>query len=116
MTASYGTFGSSTGGFQLGYGGQNWGNFIAVNGLNTSRFLDPPEFTVMHDKGNEENVFDRVDYKPTNADSLQLNFGYTRSWFQNPNSFDQQLHVGLTNPLTGSSPGPDGRALTNRDP
>ncbi len=106
VTASYGTFGSSTGGFQLGYGGQNWGNFIAVSGLNTSRFLDPPEFTVMHDKGNEENVFDRVDYKPRESDSLQLNLGYTRSWFQNPNSFDQQLHVGLTNPLTGGSLGP----------
>ena len=106
VTASYGTFGSATGGFQLGYGGQNWGNFIAVNGLNTSRFLDPPEFTVMHDKGNEENLFDRVDYKPNEANSLQLNFGYTRSWFQNPNSFDQQLHVGLTNPLNGNPLGP----------
>jgi hypothetical protein len=106
VNGSYGNFGSATGGFQLGYGGQNWGNFIAVSGLNTSRFLDPPEFTVMHDKGNEENVFDRVDYKPTQADSLQLNFGYTRSWFQNPNSFDQQLHVGLPNPVTGKPLGP----------
>jgi hypothetical protein len=106
VTASYGTFGSATGGFQVGYGGQNWGNFIAVNGLDTSRFLDPPEFIVMHDKGNEENLFDRVDYKPKEADSLQLNFGYTRSWFQNPNSFDQQLHVGLPNPLTGAPLGP----------
>jgi hypothetical protein len=106
VTASYGTFGSATGGFQLGYGGQNWGNFVAVNGLDTSRFLDPPEFTAMHDKGNEENVFDRVDYKPTQADALQLNLGYTRSWFQNPNSYDQQLHVGLPNPLTGSPLGP----------
>ncbi len=106
VTASYGTFGSSTGAFQLGYGGQNWGNFIAVNGLDTSRFLDPPEFTVMHDKGNEENVFDRVDYKLTQADSVQLNLGYTRSWFQNPNSFDQQLHPGLVNPVTGDLLGP----------
>jgi len=114
VTASYGTFGSSTAGFQLGYGGQNWGNFISVSGLDTSRFLDPPEFTVMHDKGNEENLFDRVDYKPTQADALQLNFGFTRSWFQNPNSFDQQLHVGLTNPLTGEPLGPtDERSQIN---
>ena len=27
--------------------------FIEVDGLNTGRFLDPPEFTVFHDKGNE---------------------------------------------------------------
>jgi hypothetical protein len=60
----------------------------------------------MHDKGNEENVFDRVDYKLTQADSVQLNLGYTRSWFQNPNSFDQQLHPGLVNPVTGDLLGP----------
>jgi hypothetical protein len=113
VTASYGSFGSSSVGFNLGYGGQKWGNFISVNGLNSGRFLDPPEFAVMHDKGNEENLFDRVDYKLSNADSLQLNFGYSRSWFQNPNSFDQQLHTcvpgypcnssgQIVNPLTGS--------------
>ena len=77
-------------GFNLGYGGKNWGNFIAASGLNTGRFLDPPEFTVMHDKGNEENVFDRVDYQLSNADSIHTNLQFTRSWFQTPNSFDQQ--------------------------
>jgi hypothetical protein len=93
VTASYGSFGSSNVGFQLGYGGQKWGNFISANGLNSGRFLDPPEFEVIHDKGNEENVFDRVDYQFTAADSIHLNFGYTRSWFQNPNTFDQQFHT-----------------------
>ena len=88
VTASYGSFGSSTAGFDLAYGGQKWGNFIAVNGLNTGRFLDPPEFQVVHSKGNEENLFDRVDFQLTNADTLHLNTGYTRSWFQQPNSFD----------------------------
>ncbi|MGH9775608.1 MAG: carboxypeptidase regulatory-like domain-containing protein [Candidatus Acidiferrales bacterium] len=98
---SYGTFGTSSAGFDLGYGGQKWGNFISVDGLNTGRFLDPPEFTVMHDKGNEENVFDRVDFQLSQADTVHLNFGYSRSWFQNPNSFDQQLHPGLVNNVTG---------------
>jgi len=88
VTASYGSFGSSTAGFDLAYGGQKWGNFIAVNGLNTGRFLDPPEFQVIHSKGNEENLFDRVDFQLTNSDTLHLNAGYTRSWFQQPNSFD----------------------------
>ena len=92
VTTSYGTFGTSNAGFNLGYGGANWGNFISANGLNSGRFLDPPEFAVMHDKGNEENLFDRVDYKFSAADSILVNFGYTRSWFQNPNSFDQQFH------------------------
>ncbi len=62
-TAAYGTFGTVNGGFDLAYGGQKWGNFISLDGLNTSRFLDPPEFVVMHDKGNEENAFDRLDYQ-----------------------------------------------------
>lgn len=102
VTASYGTFGTSNAAFDLAYGGQKWGNFISVSGLDSGRFLDPPEFTVMHDKGNEENVFDRVDYRLSNADSLQLNLGYTRSWFQNPNSFDQENHPGLVNNVTGN--------------
>jgi hypothetical protein len=106
LTASYGTFGTSGGAFDLSYGGQTWGNFIAVNGLNTGRFLDPPEFTVMHDKGNEENAFDRFDFKPTDADTLSVNLQYTRSWFQNPNSYDQEYHPGLTNPVTGGPLGP----------
>ncbi|HET9307559.1 MAG TPA: TonB-dependent receptor [Candidatus Sulfotelmatobacter sp.] len=98
VTASYGSFGTSTESFNLGYGTQKWGNFVSVSGLNTGRFLDPPEFTVMHGKGNEENVFDRVDYQLTKADSTQLNLGFTRSWFQNPNSFDDVLHAGQTDP------------------
>jgi len=106
VTASYGTFGTSNGGFDLAYGGQNIGNYISVSGLNTGRFLDPPEFTVLHDKGNEENVFDRVDFKFSNVDTMQLNLGFTRSWFQVPNSFDQQLQTGNTNPLTGAPLGP----------
>jgi hypothetical protein len=91
VVASYGSFGSSNLGFNLAYGGKNWGNFISANGLNSGRFLDPPEFAVMHDKGNEENLFDRVDYQISNADSIHLNFGFTRSWFQTPNSFDSQF-------------------------
>jgi len=90
FTTSYGSFGTSNATFDLGYGGKNWGNFISASGLNSGRFLDPPEFTVMHDKGNEENLFDRVDYQLTSTDSIHLNFGYTRSWFQTPNTFDSQ--------------------------
>jgi hypothetical protein len=112
VTASYGTFGSSNEAFNLAYGGQNWGNFISANGLNTGRFLDPPEFTVMHDKGNEENIFDRFDFKPSGVDTVGLNLQYTRSWFQNPNSFDQEYHPGLVNPVTGGPLSPtDERSL-----
>ena len=43
VTASYGAFGSSTAGADLAYGTQKWGNFIALGGFNSGRFLDPPE-------------------------------------------------------------------------
>jgi len=90
VTTSYGSFGSSTVSADLAYGGKNWGNFISVGGLNTGRFLDAPEFAVLHDKGNEENLFDRVDFQLSAADSIHLNFSYSRSWFQTPNSLDAQ--------------------------
>ena len=35
MTASYGSFGSSNLDGNFSYGGKNWGNFIAANGLDT---------------------------------------------------------------------------------
>jgi len=99
--SSYGSFGSVNGGFRLAFGGPKWGNFIAANGLNTSRFLDPPELHAIHDKGNEENVFDRVDYQVTGADTIHTNFQYTRSWFQTPNTIDN-LNLGVLDPLTNS--------------
>lgn len=110
INASYGTFGSSNVGFNFSYGGKNWGNFIAANGLDTGRFLDPPEFVVYHAHGNLENIFDRFDYQFSKADALHFNFGFTRSWFQNPNSWDQQTHAVngslLLNPITGIPLGP----------
>jgi hypothetical protein len=110
VSTSYGTFGSSNLGFNFSYGGKNWGNFIAANGLNTGRFLDPPEFVVFHAHGNQENVFDRFDYVFSQNDALHVNFGFTRSWFQTPNSYDQQYHningTFVTNPITGVNLGP----------
>ena len=108
--SSYGSFGSVTGGFRLAAGDKKLGNFIAANGLNTSRFLDPPELHAIHDKGNEENLFDRMDYVVTDADSIHLNFQYTRSWFQTPNTIDN-LNAGLTDPVRGGAlPPQDQRA------
>jgi hypothetical protein len=104
-TVSYGSFGSATGAFDLAYGGPKWGNFIAVDGLNTGRFLDPPEFSVMHAKGNLEDVFDRIDYQFSEADTVHLNLGFTRSWFQNPNSYDN-LNIGVTGGPDNTPVGP----------
>ncbi len=118
ITTSYGSFGTANVGVNFAYGGDKWGNFISANGLNSGRFLDPPEFTVMHSKGNEENLFDRVDYQISTGDSVHLNFGYTRSWFQNPNSFDAQNATawkGLVDPAFTTGVGPDGRPVGPTD-
>ncbi len=103
VTASYGTFGSAFGEIAVGNGGdkQKFGNFFVINGLRTGRFLDAPEFNTLHDKGNEENVWDRVDFKFSDRDSVHMNLNYTRSWFQNPNTYDQ-LNLGKADPLTGN--------------
>src|SRR5882757_8565860 len=104
ITASYGTFGSATGSVDLSYGGKDWGNFIEVDGLNTGRFLDPPEFVVFHAKGNEINIFDRIDRQLTAADSIHLNLNYTRSWFQTPNAYDNLNVQNVIGGGTGSDP------------
>jgi hypothetical protein len=120
VRASYGSFGTTTAGFDMAFGGAKWGNFVSASGLETSRFLDPPEFQAMHSKGNQQNIFDRVDFQVSQADAVHFNAGYTRSWFQNPNSFDAQLHLCppglgfdcdptntvLVNPETGDPLGP----------
>jgi hypothetical protein len=102
--SSYGTFGSAMGGFDLSYGGKKWGNFVEVDGLNTGRFLDPPEFTVFHAKGNEQNVFDRVDYNFSAADSIHMDLNYSRSWFQTPNAYDNLNVQNVVGGGTSASP------------
>jgi hypothetical protein len=117
VTSSYGSFGSASAGFDLAYGGKKWGNFIEADGLNTGRFLDPPEFTVFHDKGNEQNVFDRADYNFTAVDSIHLDMNYSRSWFQTPNAFDNLnvQNVETTGPNNGASANPDFVSVGNAD-
>ena len=77
----------------------------------------------MHAKGNEENVFDRLDFQLSKADSIHLNLGFTRSWFQTPNSFDAQNATawsGLVVDNGGLDPNgnrrrPGGPALADQD-
>ena len=116
ITTSFGSFGTTNSAVNLSYGGKAWGNFISVNGMDTNRFLDGPEFTVMHDRGNQGNVFDHIDFKPSVGDTINVNLGYTRSWFQTPNSFDQQNATawsGLVVPNNGI--GPNGQPVGSAD-
>jgi hypothetical protein len=116
VTASYGTFGSSSGGFDLAYGRQKWGNFISLDGLNSGRFLDGPEYQVFHDHGNEQNAFDRLDFRLSDKDSINLNLGFSRSWFQTPNSYDAQTAYGWNGLVVDNGGlGPNGVPVGSQD-
>jgi hypothetical protein len=65
------------------------GNFLAIDGLRSGRFLDTPEFTPFHDIGNNETIFDHFDFEPDGRDSLHLNLFAARNWIQIPNDYDQ---------------------------
>ena len=90
LDGGYGSFGTSNTDFSLGFGNKRFGNFISLDGVNSGRYLDTPEFQALHAHGNGQNLFDRIDFQPTAADSLHLNLGLSRSWFQTPNQYDQQ--------------------------
>ncbi len=91
LNLTYGSFGTVGEEATFGIGGAKWGNFLVVNSDRTSRFLDSPEFTPFHDKGNNETIFDRVDYQPGGRDSLHLDLFGARNWFQIPNTYDQLI-------------------------
>ena len=116
FTASYGSFGTTNGGFDFLNGGKAWGNFISANGMDTGRFLDGPELAIMHDRGNEQNLFDRIDFKPSQADTVNLNVGFTRSWFQTPNSYDAQNATAWSGLVVDNGGiGPDGQVVGTQD-
>ena len=60
----YGSFGSVGGDASWGFGNEKVGNFLALDGTRSGRFLDSPEFTPFHDKGNNQTIFDRLDFQP----------------------------------------------------
>jgi len=86
----YGSFGTVGQSASLGFGNGRFGDFTALNWVRSGRFLDTPEFRPFHDIGNNENIFDRLDFQPSRRDALHLNLFFARSWFQIPNTYDQQ--------------------------
>ena len=90
FNALYGTFGTTHEDAALAYGNAKGGNFVAFNFERSGRFLDAPEFTVLHDRGTAVNVFDRLDYSPNSRDNFHLNLFLARNRFETPNEFDQQ--------------------------
>src|ERR1700674_1111239 len=89
IDANYGSFGTTGGSVGLGFGNAKFGNFIALDGTRSGRFLDTPEFTAFHDIGNGQTIFDRLDYQPSGRDVFHLNLFTARNWIQIPNDYDQ---------------------------
>jgi hypothetical protein len=89
LESQWGSFGTWGGEATLGVGGPKFGNFVALNGIRSGHFLDTPEFLPIHDRGNNESIFDRLDWHPTVKDALHLNLFSARNWLQVPNDYDQ---------------------------
>jgi hypothetical protein len=90
VSVSRGSFGTSQVSAGVGWGTARFGSFTALDGMNSGRFLDAPELVALHANGNAQNLIERLDYRVTPQTSLQLNTGLSRSWFQTPNTLDQQ--------------------------
>lgn len=88
LSSEYGSFGTWGSSLALAAGGKRWGNFLAVHADGSGRFLDSPEFRPIHDHGNSQGAFDRIDWQPDGKNFVHLNLGAGRSWFQTPNSYD----------------------------
>ena len=89
LDTTYGSFGNVGGSLGIGLGTEKYGNFFALDGVRSGRFLDSPELTPIHDKGNNQTIFDRFDYVPTSKDIFHLNLFAARNWIQIPNTYDQ---------------------------
>ncbi|HEY7837343.1 MAG TPA: TonB-dependent receptor [Terriglobales bacterium] len=85
----YGSFGTVGEDASLTLGGSRMADFIALDAARSGRFLDSPEFTPLHDIGNNSNFFDRFDLQPNASNSFHLDLDAARNWFQIPNTFDQ---------------------------
>ena len=90
LAFSRSSFATSTGSGSIGFGTERFGSFTALDALNSGRFLDTPELKALHASGNAENAIERLDYKFTEKTSFQTNLSLSRSWFQTPNTYDQQ--------------------------
>ena len=87
--AYYGSFGSVGADASYGFGNEKMGNFVAIDGVRSGRFLDTPEFSAFHDVGNNGTIFDRFDQQISATDVFHLNGYVARNWIQIPNSYDQ---------------------------
>ena len=89
VSGTFGSFSSPAFEANIGGGSHTVGNFLSVSGMQTDRFLDPPEFDALHDHGSSTSFFDRLDAHAGATSTFHLNVQGARSSFDVPNTFDQ---------------------------
>ena len=89
VSGTFGSFSSPAFEANIGGGSHTVGNFLSVSGMQTDRFLDPPEFDALHDHGSSTSFFDRLDAHTGATSTFHLNVQGARSSFDVPNTFDQ---------------------------
>ena len=90
LSFDYGSFGTTNGSVAVGFGTPRFGNFVTFDAVDSGRYLDTPEISRCMRMATTKISSTASTIDLTDADSLQLNLGLSRSWFQNPNQYDQQ--------------------------
>jgi len=90
LTTAYGSFGTVSEDGSIAYGNSRLGDFTSFTFERSGRFLDAPEFTVLHDRGTSGNIFNRLDYSPDAKNTFHLNLFLARNNFETPNTFNQE--------------------------
>src|SRR5262249_18007086 len=85
VNVGYGSFSTPTIDATLGAGNHTFGNFLALSGVSTNRYLDPPEFQALHDHGTNFSIFNRIDAKTNATSTFHLNIQGAQSSFNVPN-------------------------------
>jgi len=86
-----GGFGTYEGGASVAAGSETWGLFASVTGSRSNRFLDPVNPDNLHNAGDAERAFLRLDYaSPKMTDLLRLTFLAGRTNRDVPNTYTQE--------------------------
>jgi hypothetical protein len=91
IQSSMGSFGTFEEGASVMAGSQIWGVFASVTGSRSSRFLDPVNPDNLHNVGNTERAFFRLDYAtPKMTDILRVTVLAGRTNRNVPNTYTQE--------------------------
>ena len=77
---------------QFAGGTDRWGYFASFNALKSNRYLDQVSLDNLHNGGNSQRSFGRVDYQASPRDTLRLNLMTGRSDFQLANLRSQHAN------------------------